>query len=67
MEQIEKNKAELFEMMERLAHDPLSLHSVRNLSTLYDAYNALCLVSGEEHAEGHVEPAKTHQKAPQTA
>lgn len=49
MNQVDKNKAEIFEAIERLAHEPLSLHSMRNLDTLCGAYNALCLVSGEEH------------------
>lgn len=67
MDQIEKNKAELHEMIERIAHEPLSQHSICNLDTLCGAYKALCLVGGEEHTEEQAEPVKTHSKAPQTA
>lgn len=70
MSQIEENKAKLFEMMERLAHEPLTLENIRNLNTLRGAYKALCLVSGEEHHEHneeHEEHVKEHPKAPATA
>ena len=67
MSQIEKNKTELHEKIEQLAHGPLSLCSIRNLDTLWGAYKALCLVSREEHTEGHEEPVETHPKGTQTA
>lgn len=52
MSQIEKNKAELFETIAQLAHEPLSLHSMRNLDTLCGVYNALCLAEGGRNTEG---------------
>ena len=70
MNQLEKNKAELFEAMEQLAHQPLTRDSICNLDTLRGAYKALCLVEREEHPEEHghhEEPVRTHQRAPQTA
>ena len=51
MNQLEKNKEELLEMMEHLAHDELSWDDICNLATLRDAYKALCLAGGEEHTE----------------
>ena len=47
MSQIEKNKAELLNMIEQEACVSLSADSIRNLSTLYDAYKAVCMVGGE--------------------
>ena len=70
MNQLEKNKEELLEMMEHLAHDELSWDDICNLATLRGAHKALCLVSREEHPEEHghhEEPVRTHQRAPQTA
>ena len=70
MNQLEKNKAELFEMMEQLAHEELSPDSIRDLALLRGAHKALCLVEREEHHEGHEhheEPVRTHPRAPQTA
>ena len=70
MNQLEKNKAELFEMMELLAHEELSWDDICNLATLRGAYKALCLVGREEHTEEHghhEEPVRTHQRTPQTA
>ena len=66
MNQVEKNKAELFEMMEQSAHEPLSLHSIRNMDTMWGAYKVLCLVHEKEHSEEHAEPVKAHPKVPQT-
>ncbi|MBD5098277.1 MAG: hypothetical protein HDT35_01790 [Clostridiales bacterium] len=70
MNQLEKNKEELFEMMEQLAHEELSPDSIRDLATLRGAYKALCLASRETHTEGHEhheEPVRAHQRTPQTA
>lgn len=52
MNQIEENKKDLWETMEQLGSEPLNLERARNLGVLMDAYKALCLISGEEHAEG---------------
>lgn len=66
MSQIEKNKAELFEMMEQISHEPLSMRNIGNLHELMGAYNAMCLVYEKEHTEDHAGHARTSQKAPQT-
>ena len=44
MRQIEENKHELWEMMERRSMAPLTTDSVSDLAVLMGAYNAVCMV-----------------------
>ena len=65
MDQIGKNKAELLEMIEQIAHKPITMENIRSLSTLRNAYKALCLISKEEDKENS-EPVKMRPKVAQT-
>jgi hypothetical protein len=56
MRQIEKNKHELWEMMEQRSMAPLTTDSVSDLAVLMGAYNAVCMVCD---AHKNAEPAES--------
>lgn len=52
MQQVKENKEDLFEMMARVASEPITPCTLRNLNTMWGAYSAMCLV-GEENIVNH--------------
>ena len=54
MTQIEENKKELMELMEKFGNDELSPTTIENLHECWGAYNALCMIS-ETHQHQHGE------------
>lgn len=58
--QICKNKEKLWEHIEACSHKPIDLDNARRLSEYMGAYNAMCMICGEEESVSHV--AHTHEE-----